>query len=267
MITRLRRAPRAEPQGPSPLDEPTFSEDKGIRYLHFGSPWIQGAMRLRQPAALVLEYTRQMMAWLLLTDPPEQIGILGLGAGSLLRFCYQHTSSELTVVEWNPRVTAACQSYFRLPQDEARVYIRHEDAGSWVNNHFNHRQFPVLMVDLYDGEAQGPVRESLQFYQNCRKVVERRGETGVVAVNLFGNHESFDRNWERMQEAFDGRVLLLPEIDEGNLIALGVTGPRLSPDRTAWVERAQAIEATYKLPATRWAKSLTGVMFNQGEGF
>ncbi|MFA7681109.1 MAG: spermidine synthase [Pigmentiphaga sp.] len=249
------------------MDEPTFSEDKGIRYLHFGSPWIQGAMLLRQPATLVLEYTRQMMAWLLLTDPPEQIGILGLGAGSLARFCYKHTSADLTVVEWNPRVTAACYSYFRLPQDQDRLFIHHEDAGAWVANRYNHRQFPVLMVDLYDGEAQGPVRESLAFYQSCRKVVEARGETGVVAVNLFGNHESFDRNWERLQEAFDGRVLLLPEVDGGNLIALAVTGPKLVLDRGALIERAQAIETQYRLPATKWAKSLTGVLINQGAGF
>ena len=39
-----------------------FSEEEGFRYLHFGSPWIQGAMKVGRPFELVLEYPRQMMA-------------------------------------------------------------------------------------------------------------------------------------------------------------------------------------------------------------
>lgn len=46
-------------------DNPTVSEQQGIRYLHFDSPWIQGAMDLKRPDRLVLSYTEQMMAWLL----------------------------------------------------------------------------------------------------------------------------------------------------------------------------------------------------------
>lgn len=47
------------------LMEPvTFSESGGIRYLHFGTELIQGAMRIRDPNAIYLEYNQQMMAWL-----------------------------------------------------------------------------------------------------------------------------------------------------------------------------------------------------------
>jgi spermidine synthase len=35
-----------------------ISEERGVRYLHFGSPWVQGAMRIARPWALELEYTR-----------------------------------------------------------------------------------------------------------------------------------------------------------------------------------------------------------------
>ena len=43
-----------------------ISEERGVRYLHFGSHWIQGAMRVARPWALELEYTRDMMLALLL---------------------------------------------------------------------------------------------------------------------------------------------------------------------------------------------------------
>ncbi len=42
------------------------SEEAGVRYLHFGSPWVQGAMRIARPWSLELEYTRDMMMALLL---------------------------------------------------------------------------------------------------------------------------------------------------------------------------------------------------------
>ncbi|NCW98692.1 MAG: hypothetical protein EBW71_06870, partial [Betaproteobacteria bacterium] len=63
-----------------------FSEDQGVRYLHFGTPWIQGAMRIRVPHRLVLDYTQDMMAWLMLMSVPDRVLHLGLGAGACVRF-------------------------------------------------------------------------------------------------------------------------------------------------------------------------------------
>ena len=115
---------------PSELDQPTLSEVDGVRYLHFNTEWVQGAMRIKNPSELVLEYTGQMMAWLLFLEPPkeEAIGMLGLGAGSLARFCVKHTRSPLLAVEWNPRVTAACHMFFHLPGSN-RLQVEHMDAG------------------------------------------------------------------------------------------------------------------------------------------
>ena len=41
---------------------PTISEAAGVRYLHFGTEWVQGAMWVDQPVELVLEYTAQLIA-------------------------------------------------------------------------------------------------------------------------------------------------------------------------------------------------------------
>ena len=74
-----------------------FSEEDGFRYLHFGSPWIQGAMRVGRPYDLVLEYPRQMMACALFYPEPEQIVQLGLGAASLTKFCWKHTRAKIVM--------------------------------------------------------------------------------------------------------------------------------------------------------------------------
>ena len=65
----------------------TFSEEGGVRFLHFGTEWVQGAMRLRKPDHIELEYAQQMMAWLLFIETPARIVQLGLGAAALTKFC------------------------------------------------------------------------------------------------------------------------------------------------------------------------------------
>jgi spermidine synthase len=84
----MSRALRSTWQIAAEADEPTLSEQDGVRYLHFNSEWVQGAMRLARPSELVLAYTAQMMAWMLFlkAGSRDRLGILGLGAGSLLRF-------------------------------------------------------------------------------------------------------------------------------------------------------------------------------------
>jgi len=235
---------------------PTLSEDGEIRYLHFGSRWVQGAMRMGKPAELVLAYTQQMMAWLLFVAPrrSDAIAILGLGAGSLLRFTLRHTGSQIETVEWDPKVTAACRAWFCLPGN-ARSQITHADAGDWVQSTQHHGRFLALMVDLYDADAQGPVCDSLTFYQGCRAVLD---EVGVVAVNLFGNHNSFARNMDHLRTAFDGRILELPEVDEGNRVVLALKGPPLHVSLDQWLDRANEVQTRFGLPARQWARSLLG---------
>ena len=74
----------------------------------------QGAMRLRKPDWIELEYAQQMMAWMLFIDRPAHLVQLGLGTGALTKFCYrQFPESQVTAVELNPSVIAICPTTFR----------------------------------------------------------------------------------------------------------------------------------------------------------
>jgi spermidine synthase len=237
-------------------EPPTISESAGIRYLHFGTEWVQGAMWIKQPAELVLEYTAQMMAWLLFLEPPrdQTIGMFGLGAGSLTRFCLKHFRQTLQVVEWNPQVTVVCQLYFKLAQTK-RLLIDHADAAVWVADPDHHGQQAVLMVDIYDADARGPVRDSLEFYQDCRSAL---AEVGILTVNLFGAHASYARNIRNLSQAFEGRILTLPQIDAGNQVVLAFKGPEMRVSVEQLLLRAEEVESVYHLPARRWARSMIG---------
>lgn len=235
-------------------DQPTLSEFEGVRYLHFGTKWVQGAMRVSRPAELVLDYTQQMMAWLLFTDPEptDHVAILGLGAGSLLRYTLKHTPAGVETVEWNPQVIAVCRAYFRLP-DSDRSVITQADAQQWVTDDIHQKRFAALMIDLYDAQAEGPVCESRDFYAGCYRVLR---DTGVMAVNLFGNHSSFARNLANIQDAFGNRVLQLPQTSAGNCIVLAFGDAALKQTTAELLERAEQVQTQHKLPAVRWARAL-----------
>jgi spermidine synthase len=254
---KSRNSVRSAPKAIVPEHEPpTISESGGIRYLHFGTEWVQGAMWIKEPAELVLEYTAQMMAWLLFLEPlrNQTIGMFGLGAGSLARFCLKHLRQNVQVVEWNPQVTAVCQLYFKLPQPK-RLLIDHADAGVWVTDPAHHGLHAVLMVDIYDADARGPVRDSLDFYLNCKHAL---ADVGILTVNLFGAHESYARNIRNLSQAFEGRILTLPQIDAGNQVVLAFKGPVLAVSIEQLLLRAEEVESIYHLPARRWARSMIG---------
>ena len=242
-----RRKPRRVAHAPVNL-----SESGGVRYLHFGTQWIQGAMRVRRPDWIELEYVQQMMAWTLFLERPQQIVQLGLGTGALTKFCYRHfPDAHVTAIELNPAVIAVCHTMFSLPQNDDRLHVVEMDAMDFVTDEAHHGQIDVLQVDLYDADAQGPVLDSPAFYRSCAACLKR---DGIMTVNLFGDHPSYEKNLEAMRGAFDS-VLCLPEIDAGNIVALAFRqAPML--DFRALYEKAYEIDERTGLPARQWVSGL-----------
>lgn len=235
----------------------TFSELAGVRYLHFGTEWVQGAMRLRKPFELELEYAEQMMSWLLFLVAPARVAQLGLGAAALTKWCYRELpESRVEVVELNPSVIIAARSMFALPGDDARLAVIEGDAWDYVNDAQHHGQLGALQVDLYDATARGPMLDSVAFYRACRATL---AAPGMLTVNLFGDHPSFERNMRHLKAAFDGRVIALPEVHEGNRIALAFNGPPLDFAWTDLQMRAAYVGKHYRLPAGRWITALKAV--------
>ncbi|HSY28589.1 MAG TPA: spermidine synthase [Burkholderiaceae bacterium] len=242
---------------PKPRRKPKFapvtlSEQDGVRFLHFGTEWVQGAMRLRKPDWIELEYAQQMMAWMLFVEQPQNIVQLGLGTGALTKFCYrQFPQAKITAIELNPSVITICDSMFKLPSNDERLTVLEMDALDFVNDPANRETIDALQVDVYDATARGPVLDTPEFYQACAACLNPHG---VMTVNLFGDHPSYAKNLKAMRFAFD-TVLCLPEVHDGNVIAIAFkTGLEL--DYLELYSRALAIVETTKLPAKSWVNGL-----------
>ena len=239
----------------SELPEATVSEHDGVRYLHLGTPWVQGAMRLSAPNTLEIEYVQRMMAWMLWRDSAAlaqgHAVQLGLGAATVTRFCRQVLRMRTTAVELNPSVIGAARMWFRLPDDDKLLAVEQRDAGSWVADPAHLQVADVLVVDLYDHEAAAPVLDDDAFYAHCRGVL---AHGGLMSVNLFGRHASFAASIGRIARAFGAhQVWSLRPTREGNTVVVAARGVEV-PSREVLSARAAHIEARWRLPARKWLR-------------
>jgi len=250
MVRKRRLAPVLEPA--AQLGDITLSESGGVRYLHFGTEWIQGAMRIARPYDLELEYQQQMMSPLLLVPAPRRILQLGLGAAALTKYCHRHLpSAQTVVVELDPAVIGTARRWFELPEEDSRLTVICEDALEFLQRPRQRHLADWLQVDLYDADARGPVYDDPAFYVACRHALR---EPGVACFNLFGSR--CRPSLDAIAMAFDGRLVIMGEAKAGNRIALAAVGDPIWIEGRQLRERARAIESEPGLPARRWLKGL-----------
>jgi len=247
----------------------TFSEEGGVRFLHFGTWWVQGAMRINKPDFIELEYAQQMMAGLLFLDPndkrlsqvnkkpnhqPFHMVQLGLGTGALTKFAHKSfPKAKVTAIDLNPAVIVAARVMFQLPPPNKNLEIIQGDALKYVNNKKNSESIDLLQVDLYDATARGPALSSPEFYQGCYDSLK---SPGVMTVNLFGNHKSFKTNIKNICNAFNNRVLVFQQVHDCNVVVLAFKGPHLEVDWKDVKARAEHLEKKYMLPTKAWVPGL-----------
>lgn len=200
-----------------------ISESAGVRYLHFGSHWIQGAMRIARPWALELDYTREMMAALLLRPDPEwpkSVLLIGLGAASLTKFLHRHRpEARLTVVEIDASVVHVARQSFKLPEENERLRLHIDDGASFIAA--SQQRFDLILVDGFDENARTGLLDTLSFYLNCKA---RLSSNGLLVTNLLSKRKGVKKSMERLEEAFDGRAIAFPSCDSGNVVAFAASG-------------------------------------------
>lgn len=181
--------------------------------MRFSSCDVQSRMQLGRPHDLVLGYTRLTMGFLLFVPAPRRIAIVGLGGGSLAKFCYRYIpDSRIQVVDIKPHVIAL-RDDFEIPRDDHRFHVCEEDAADYVRT--TQSRYDVIMADGFDGNGVPANLGSPSFYDNCFDVLE---QAGVLVVNLHLHHECFPTYLERIKRSFAGRVVIVNDPDLSNTI-------------------------------------------------
>lgn len=219
-----------------------ISEERGVRYLHFGSRWIQGAMRMSRPYALELEYTREMLLPLLLRPErwPGRVLLIGLGAASLLRFLWRfRPHARLVVVELRDDVVAAAMQFFRLPDDPARIDVVLGDGADYVRQ--AGEAFDLVLVDGYDARGRVGALDTVEFYRACHA---RMARGALLSTNLLTRHRGVDASVARVREAFGDEVRALPASPSGNVVVLASRGAPLALDVPSLAPAAEALRTS-----------------------
>lgn len=243
------------------MPQVSVSDDGIARYLHLGTPWVQGSMKLKEPFEIDLEYVQRMMAWLLFVDldtlTERKAVQLGLGAAALTKFHYKKLKMHTSAVEINPLVVNICRTWFKLPHDNDMLEVVLGDASMEILKPRWQGAVDALQVDLYDHNAAAPVLDSVEFYSDCRNMLTPEG---CMTVNLFGRASSYQRSLDKITEAFgQGHVWAFKPTREGNTIVLAQRVPT-ALSREELQVRAEAVQARFGLPASKWPKVFKQVM-------
>jgi spermidine synthase len=213
------RTERPPPSAPLPLP-PLVATTGDLRSMEFMSGNVQSAMRLSRPDQLVLAYTRAMMCFALFVPRPRHIVMVGLGGGSLAKFCYRHfPAARITVIELRADVIAL-RAQFCVPPDDARLRVIHADAANWLAG--QRASADVILVDGFDEAGLPPALASSKFYADCRRAL---CDGGVLAANVFSYDPHYGAMVGRLRLVFDDRLCYFDKAAGNNRILFAVRAP------------------------------------------
>lgn len=206
-------------------DKP-FIVDSGLRRsLHFNLETVQSTMHLEDPDGLSLAYTRKMMAFLLFNPTPARILLLGLGGGSLAKFCSRRLPwAAVTAVEVNPDVIALREA-FRIPADSDRFRVIRADAAAYLAD--LGESADVILADACDRAGIARQLGAIEFYRHAHRCLSA---DGVLVANMCGSRNDCAAHLLKIRAVFDDELVTLPVRADGNVIVLAFKAPRAAID-------------------------------------
>jgi spermidine synthase len=225
---------------------PFVRETLGEKSLYLSATEIQSRMQLKRPDALELDYTRTMMGFLMFKPAPQHMAMIGLGGGSIAKWCHRHLPrSTLLAVEINPHVIAL-RDAFQVPPDDARLQVICMDGEQFVAD--TAERFDVLLLDAFDAQGTPPALCTQRFFDDC---MDALNPGGLLVINMHATHPEFNVYTERIRRACEGHLLQVDHADGSNVVVFaskGVALPRLPALKRprglsvdAWVELAPAL--------------------------
>ncbi|MBT9491739.1 MAG: transferase [Paucibacter sp.] len=218
--------------------KPFVYETLNTRALHFSICEIQSRMQTQRPHALDLDYTRTMAAFMLFSPEPDMLAMIGLGGGSMAKFCHRFLpATRIKVIEINPHVIAL-REQFCVPPDDGRFKVRRGDGADFVR--FPPYRLDVLLVDGFDYDGQPPALCSQRFYDDCHDALQ---PNGLLVINLHAGHRDFDVHVARIRRTFGAEILLVADADGSNTIVFACKGRLAGRFKPADARRPEHLDA------------------------
>jgi spermidine synthase len=232
-------------------DKPFIAEDCETRALFFSWAYVQSRMRIDEPVALELSYTRKMMSFLLFHTNPRALLILGLGGGSLAKYCHRYLpQARIAVVESN-RDVLAFRNQFAVPRDDSRFQVIEGEAGEFVAACRD--QYDIVLMDAFDRHGLAPALSRREFYEEVRT---RLPPDGILVANIAGFRDERSGHIDTMKIVLGDNMLVLPVEEDDNDIVFAFRDPTFEP-RWRWIEgQVGAMRRRYGLDFPTFARKL-----------
>ena len=226
---------------------PVIYENDKTLIMTFDMEFAQSVMHKNDSERLALGYTRTMMGFLLFNSAPERIAMIGLGGGSLAKYCRKYMPDVyFTSVEVNPKVISM-RDEFKIPPDDDRFQVIESDGADYVSG--MNQKVDVLLVDGFDLEGHPPQLSSVEFYDHC---YAQLNDGGVLVVNLLLSDQAIESYISRIQASFQGQVVVVDAEKDENKIAFAVKGSAFQVPFETMMLRAQQLGEIHpvRLPMT-----------------
>ncbi|WP_230411180.1 transferase spermidine synthase [Collimonas humicola] len=221
-----------------------FVFDHGdMRTLHFDHKYVQSAMSISAPDKLLLSYTRAMMGFMLFQAAPKHILLVGLGGGSLAKYCYRHLpGARITVLELSADVIAL-RDAFMIPADDERFQVIHADAAAYMQAQQGNIA-DIIMLDGFSADGPAEALSTSNFYAAC---LRNLAPGGILVSNLWDRPDFLVHAIAQALAASDWRIWWCRTGDSHNCIAFFARGSVTPAFRPVMLHRAKKLDARFGL--------------------
>ena len=231
--------------------KPFIVDDGLMRYLYLGVAYVQSAMRMDHPDTLDLRYTQKMMAFLLFNRHPKRIAMLGLGGGSLAKFCYrQLPEADITAVEIDPDVIAL-RRYFAIPDDDGRFRVLQGDAAEFVTR--PGAPIDVLLIDAFDATGLAHSLRATDFLSHAHAALNT---SGILVMNLVGSKVRHASLLAQTSALFNHEAILVPVNGDAHHVLFAFKQPAHKPDWRRLRQEARQLKRVFGLEFPRFLQKM-----------
>jgi len=166
-------------------------------FIVAGARYIESRWDMNHPRVLDLDYSRTMMAGLLVQPAPTRLMMMGLGGGSISNYLFERFPNlEIDAVDIDPEVVRLARRWFGVPNDP-RYRTHVADGRLFVESSL--QRWDMLMLDAFRGVFVPYHLKTLEFYQACR---EHLAPQGVVVANLHNKVAMYSSDRETLAQVF-----------------------------------------------------------------
>ncbi len=225
--------------------------EQQFRSLHFNTKTQQSAMLLQNPFILLHKYTQAMVLPMALS-PISNVLMLGLGAGSIVKFFSNYFPDvTITALELREAVVDIAHEFFLLPEPGEHFKLYTQDSLQWIEQSSHGKAYDLVLVDMFLSTSTGRDRV-IEFVEQLESLLDCMSEKGVMVFNhLHTQAESSERLIEYLKAM---RLFIYQvKIDQANtvLYASRVPFAKLT-DKALY-----AFEQRASLPASSYYNNMT----------